>query len=426
MIAARRLTTDSAVPRTQGASRGRAVALCLAFASLCASGASAQRAGLSSPGNTGEAGLGQSTRYDNEFNPAISLALDLLYDWKEIEGSDQDGLKLDLRRVDLLLADWIDPNALAWVTIAYEEDELGLDEAAIEYVGLPGNHTLRGGRFFVDFGKQMQSHVESLRTIDRPLVLREFLGEELAGDGLQWDNWFAVGEATMVRYSLGAFADLSGGHHVHGAAGTDEPELHVDDRKRADELGFTGRLSALTEVGANGTLQLGASGRFLGDFAFEHEGSELEQSGQSNAVYGLDLTYAWVDDTGLKSWTGGGEFLLFDGDLGAELDDGGTPANAADDALDITRGSVSGAYIFADRAWNANESAGIQYSTIEEPRAGEPRAQEYDLYYTRQLSEYLRLRIGVGYTDREAGLDSTRVGIQLTGFIGPHGHGLNW
>src|SRR5207248_2602866 len=74
--------------------------------------------------------------------------------------------------------------------------------------GLGGQATIRAGRFFMDFGKQMQTHVHELRTIERPLVFRAYLGEEVKGDGVQWDSWTSVGDKTALRWSLGVFNNL--------------------------------------------------------------------------------------------------------------------------------------------------------------------------------------------------------------------------
>ena len=399
------------------------------------SDALAQRAGATSPGAPSGGGVGQTTRFDNEFNPAISLTADVIVDNTSVDDSSDDGLNIRLRRSDLLLADWIDPSAYAWATIAYEaeadgESEFGVEEVAIEYVALPGNFTARGGRFFVDFGKQMQAHIEELRTIDRPLVLREYLGEELGADGLQLDHWTALGDKTLMRWSLGAFNSLAGGHHHHGEEEEEgETEIHVPSRKNADDLSFTGRLTAMTEVGSNSDLQVGVSARLLSDFAFEGEaegGEELELEGLSNIVYGLDLTYGWVNDEGTKSFTVGGEYLIFDGDLSAEVNDNGTAGDGSDDFIEVFDDSVSGYYAYLDHGFTKQDSAGIQYSMIDEPEEGKTGVSELDIYYTRYLSEFLRLRVGATFVDTDEGEDSTRLAVQLTGFIGPHGHGLNW
>ncbi|MCA8979166.1 MAG: hypothetical protein H6831_12790 [Planctomycetes bacterium] len=386
--------------------------------------AAAQRLDVSSPGSYG-GGLGQTTRFDNEFNPALSFVIDMLADYTSESSGGEDGVDVNLRRLDLLVADWVDPNAFAWFTIAYEEQELALDEAAIEYVGLPGRNTLRAGRFFVDFGKQMQAHIEELRTIERPLVLRDFLGEELAGDGVQWDYWHGLGDTTLVRYSVGAFGSLAGGHH-HGEEADPEPEVIVPTRKELDQLNFTARLTAMTEVGENGNLQLGGSTRLIPDFAFEYDPSELYQEGYSNSVFGLDATYGWRSDTGIKSFTTGFEYLWNTGDLEAEVNDAGTPGDPTDDALDVSNGTRMGYYGFVDCAFTQQDSTGVQYSRRQSSHVDKAERGELDFYYTRHLSEFLRLRAGATFATDEAGPDSTRFAIQLTSFVGPHGHGLSW
>lgn len=397
-------------------------ALVVAFGA--ADSALAQRAQVVSPGSPVGTTLGQTTRFDSDFNPAVSLATDVVADWYGYSGDSQDGFDLGLRRVDFLVADWIDPNAFAWITVAYEDEEFGLEEGAIEYVGLPGNWSLRGGRFFVDFGKQMQAHIEQLRTIDRPLVLREYLGEELPGDGAQLDNWMGIGDYTLVRFSLGAFGDLAG--ESHGEEEEAGPELSAPERAVFGDLGFTGRLTALHEINDSSTIQFGGSARFLSNFAFEVDGSDAVAEDLDNAVYGLDLTYGWISDTGMRQFTVGGEYLLFDGDIGAEFDDNGTPGNPADDNLTVLDDSVTGAYGFVDYGWSLVDSAGVQYSFAEEPDASKADLSELDVYYTRRLSDFLRLRFATTFGEVEGGEDYTRFAVQLTGFIGPHGHGLNW
>ena len=75
----------------------------LGFCSCLASLAHAQ-AGTQSPGQLGMGGLGQVTRFDNGFNPAISFSVDSLGEYADVEGGD-DGFDFTLRRLDLLAAD---------------------------------------------------------------------------------------------------------------------------------------------------------------------------------------------------------------------------------------------------------------------------------------------------------------------------------
>ena len=168
-------------------------------------------------------------------------------------GSNQD-FDLQLRAFELATAAWIDPKAWAYAIIVADEDEIELEEAAVNYQGFDSNLTLRAGRFFADFGKQMQFHVHDLRTLDRPAVLASYLGEELAGTGVQLDNWFPVGDETVVRYSLGVFATLGGEGHHDEEEDEEEVETLARERRNTEELGLTGRLTGFKDVGERGIL----------------------------------------------------------------------------------------------------------------------------------------------------------------------------
>ena len=379
-----------------------------------------QGPGLDSPGQSRYTKLGQTTRFSSDFNPALGFALDGFLDYLDTDGG-EDGFDISMRHFELNAAAFIDPNAWAYVVLATED--LGspeIEEAAVQYTGLEGNTTLRAGRFFVDFGKQMQVHLEELRTLERPLVLREYLGEELGGTGLQIDHWFAAGDATPVRFSIGAFAALLGEGHEEEEEEEEEPEAVVPDRKDIDELSITARLTGMTDVGESGVFQLGASLRYVPEFSFEDDGSGLEADELSNMVYGVDATYGWTGDTGLESFALGGEFLVIDGDLSASVDDPVSPT-----ALNVVDDSATGFFLFGDYNWNLQSSVGAQFSMADLPEDPNEDASEFDVYYTHHLTEFRRVRFGVTLGD-VAGEDFVRGYVQFTNFFGSHAHGVNW
>jgi hypothetical protein len=392
----------------------------LAFIAI-SSQAVAQGPAFQTPGQPrGVPTSGQADRFSTEFNPAISFVVDALGSWLDLDDADEDGVELELRTLELTGSAWVDPRAWAYFVAVSEDEGLGVEEAALNFMGLPGRSTLRAGRFFVDFGKQMQIHEHDLRTIDRPLVLREYLGEELGGDGVQWDYWLPVG-AGAVRWSLAGFGSLLAEEVDEG-----EPVQEAPDLKDVDELHYTARLTGFTDIGTNGVLQLGASARAIPEFAFVLEDSGDTAEGLSNEVYGLDVTYGWIDDQGIRNWTVGGEFLINGGDNGTVVDDQGTPGNAGDDTLSVLDDSVNGYYAFVDYGWNQYNSVGLQYSSAELADGADSEVKEYDLYYTKWFSEFHRLRFAVTMADSDVDGDALRVALQYTGFIGAHAHGLNW
>lgn len=362
----------------------------------------------------GITGLSQTSRFSSEFNPAISFVVDVVGDHVQYSGRSDDGFNLELRAFEFTAASWIDPSAWAYFTAATDGEELAVEEAALQYVGFDSNAQLRAGRFFVDFGRQMQQHAHELRTVERPLVLRAYLGGELGGDGLQWDDWRPVGDATLMRWSLGAFASLIPEEDEFFP----DPERSVDERKDLGDLNFTARVTSLTDLSDNTTAQVGASARFLPDYGVEFAATGDMADGLSNIVWGLDASWRWTDDTGLKSWTTGAELLVADGDVGANNPTPGT--------VDVVDQSLVGYYAYLDHAWDRFESAGLQVSQAELADGSRSRASEIELYYTRGLSEFQRLRFGVGVADMEDGEDSVRFVVQYTGIVGPHGHGVNW
>lgn len=378
-----------------------------------------QTAGSAPPAPTGDAS-GQVSRFSSEFNPALSFVLDGLLSHVDVDGAD-DGFDLSLRAGELGLTAWVDPRAWLYGIVVFTEDEVALEEGAVQFTGLGAHRVLRAGRFFVDFGKQMQAHEHELRTIERPAVLREFLGAELAGEGVQFDDWHALGDATVMRYSIGVFQSLLGESEAESGV----PQPIEAELKDLDELGYTARLTAFTEVGDAGTLQFGASACVLPDYGFELDNGATA-SGLSRTTFGLDLTYGWNDASNTRRFTTGLEWLFDTGENGAEVDEQGTPLDPSDDTLDVHDGTVGGYYAFVDYAWAPQRSAGLQHSWVELPQAGEPTLSELDLYYTHGLSEFGRLRFGVTFVDAEDGADGVIAALQYTNVIGAHGHAVNF
>jgi len=366
--------------------------------------------------------MSQANRFSSVFNPAMSFVVDAVADYMDVD-TGPDGFDTKLRVLEFGAQSWVDPNAWAYFIAAAEEESLDVEEAAVHYVGLGSHTTVRGGRFFIDFGKQMQTHVHELRTLERPLVLRTYLGEEVKGDGLEFDQWYAVGDKTAVRWSVGAFSNLlpeEGPDFLPVSA-------EVEDRKSAGDFNFTARLTGFTDVGESGTFQLGASARLIPEYSFVFEPSGATADDLSNTVLGLDATYGWTDETGQKKWTLGGEFLMNREDNGAEILDNGTPADPTDDTVDVLSKSVAGYYVFADYAWSPYNSVGLQYSALELPDTSNSDQSEVEAYWSHNFSEFQRLRfVASTFSSDLPDEDSMRIAVQYSAVLGAHGHGVNW
>jgi hypothetical protein len=143
-------------------------------------------------------------------------------------------------------------------------------------------------------------------------------------------------------------------------------------------------------------------------------------------VYGLDATYGWVDDTGLKRWTFGGEVLANTGDNGSVINDpNGTPGDG-DETIQVLDDAEIGYFAFGDYAWDRYHSAGLQFSAAELPDGSDSDELEVEAYFTRLFSEFHRLRFVLAQFESDANEDAWRAAVQYTATLGAHGHGINW
>src|SRR5438094_7599130 len=142
--------------------------------------------------------------FASQFNPAISLGIDTIGSYKShrqafnsgdgtgtrdagqpINNDRPAGADINLRSAELFISADVDPFARAYATInasadAANNDEAALtvEEAAIITTRLPYNLTVRGGRFFADFGVLPHRHDHDLPFVDRPPSIAAFVGGE--------------------------------------------------------------------------------------------------------------------------------------------------------------------------------------------------------------------------------------------------------
>ena len=236
----------------------------LMTAALSGGAAVAQSPTFQTPGMPNWSASSQLDRFSNSANPAFGGLLDGFGTYIDEDGAGE-GADLFLRSFEMTMNGRVDPNWWGYAVIVYADEEVELEEAAVTYGGWESNTTMRFGRFFVDFGKQMQAHIHDLPYFERPGVLAEFLGEELPGVGAQLDHWWVTGEESALRGSLGFFGsfELGGHHHGDEDGGEEEPIAEIPQRKGIEEFGLTGRLTQFMDVGETGVFQWGLSARHI-------------------------------------------------------------------------------------------------------------------------------------------------------------------
>lgn len=235
---------------------------------------------------------------EGAFNPAISVVLNGAYgnyskdpEQYAITGfvPPGNGLSpgtrgLSVRESELALAANIDTNFRGNLLLAFDEaNQVGVEEAYVQTVGLGQGLSLKGGRFFSAIGYLNEIHSHAWDFADAPLAYRAFLGgENYADDGIQF-KWLAPtenlvelgGEIGRGRNPPGSDRNKNG-----SAAGTlfarfggDIGESHAY-RLGLSAIGTSPRGAAINDIDAYGFDVVktfsGTSRLAIADFVFKY------------------------------------------------------------------------------------------------------------------------------------------------------------
>src|SRR5713101_4237177 len=118
--------------------------------------------------------------FPSQFNPAIGLIVDTVGSY----GSKTRG-DFELRAAELGISASVDPFARGYAIITGSPDGFDVEEAAIVTTSLPYNLTVKGGRFFADFGRLSKFQDHDLPFVNRPTALDRFIGGESQADGVE-------------------------------------------------------------------------------------------------------------------------------------------------------------------------------------------------------------------------------------------------
>lgn len=384
-------------------------------------GAPRELSGQSFPGLMGTSG----GRLDSSFNPAIGLILDMLYVGGG-EGLVEGANGVELRSAELDIASRIDPLGWAYAVAAFEEDEFELEEAALVMdQWLPGNFSLRAGRYLADFGKWNTLHLHGKNYVFEDGVRESVFGGNLRVEGLELHHWTGLGDVPL-RWSLGAATGFGG--HGHGDEEHDHGGFSQFDEDRSNtQWGWTGRVTAQHDVGQNGYFQWGGSffhtpEGLLGEADTDADGEPDLFAGLEQTTVALDLTLRVVDAAGQRADTASVELWYTDRQALEE----GTGAVADREA--------PGVWGFYQHDFNPWWGAGVMGAWWQEPSeavdaawfsadtAGAMRAA----FVTWNMSDFNRLRLQVTQHLPEEAPTAWSVALQWDVILGAHSHPLDF
>jgi hypothetical protein len=356
------------------------------------------------------------------FNPAIGLVTEVIPSYRtkgsNETGSDRPGgFDFFLRSVELNMAASVDPFAKAYVVFNASADPITgeataeVEEAAIQTTSLPWNLTLKGGRFFAEFGRLSYIHDHELPFVNRPLVLDQYVGGESKTDGVQLNFLLPISHYVSLTAGVGdQFGDIPNS---------------IGDFRHFRELNFWGRGSTYFDLTPDVSLETGISGLFnpradgRGDVFVQPDGSIFTERRRLLVGGDLVVRYWPLRNNQFRSLTWGTELLYSDNRY---LVDPGTPK-----APTFNRSVSSfGLYSYLAYKFHRQWSAGFLFEWLEDAVNNRDHTFAYSPYITWAISHWNQLRLQYTHTTHNSVSplkSDDAIYLQWAWIIGSHAHG---
>jgi hypothetical protein len=390
--------------------------------------------------------------FPSQFNPSLSLAIDTIGSYKSnaqgfnpgdgtgtrdaggrINNTRPAGADFNLRTAELFISADVDPFTRAYATInasadAANGDEAALtvEEAAIVTTRLPYNLTVRGGRFFADFGTLIHRHDHDLPFVDRPPSIDALVGGEGQTNGVEV-SWLAP--TPFFLRASGTIGNKFGSDFRDGVSNLNSRPIKG--------LTFLGRLQTYFDLNDDNNVELGAS------IAEAPNAEDVTNTGRfERRLVGMDFKYRWYPlGRGLRqSLTVAGELLHDVGD--ADPVNGGLRRDIFGNPV---RQGAWGGYVYAEYRLSKQWRPGVRFDyfqaqseplLVTNPFTGLPAStlnasghrtdnRTWTAYVTWFPSEFQRLRLQYNRSDRGNGQDADEFFLQWTAFLGSHAHGFS-
>ena len=325
--------------------------------------------------------------FPSQFNPAIGFIVDTVFSHTR-----QNKSNFEFRSAEIGISAAIDPFARAYGIINGTPDGVEVEEAAIVTTSLPWNLTVKGGRFFADFGRLSTFHDHDLPFVNRPLVLDQYVGGESQADGVEV-NWLAP---------IDHYLSLTAGMYNKIGAENDR----VDNGVSRDLSEFTYLLRAATSFSFHDehSLDVGVSDAFTPEVRIANK--------KSRNLAGLDFTYRYTPlaSAGYRGFVWGNE-LLFNRES----------REVGPDTGDFKRRNAFGMYSYVEARLSRRFYPGFLFEYVEDIDGPSRTIKQYSPYITFWPSEFQRLRLQYTHTDGPGRSDDGFF-LQWTAIIGSHVH----
>jgi hypothetical protein len=344
---------------------------------------------------------GANKTFPSQFNPAIGFIVDTVGSY-----SRRDKANFEFRSGELGVSANIDPFARGFAIINGTADGIEVEEAGIVTTSLPYNLTVKGGRFFADFGRLSKFHDHDLPFVNRPIALDTYVGGESQGDGV---------EVSWLAPLASQYLTLTGGWY--NKMGAENDRANNTEPRDFSKFTYMGR--------ANTYLNLAdAHGADLG-FSDAYTPKVDAGNGKSRNLLDVDFTYRYtpLSQASYRGLIWGNEFLLNreTRDLNAAASADQVAAGGTELPPDFHNRNALGMYSYLEARLSRVMYPGFLFEYVEDVDRLERATKGYSPYLTLWASEFQRFRLQYTHLDQSP-RDDDKFFLQWTVILGSHVH----
>jgi hypothetical protein len=337
--------------------------------------------------------------FPSQFNPAIGLVIDTVASYEENGGGN-----FEFRSAELGLSASIDPFARGYAFFNGTNDGFDVEEAALVTTSLPYNLTVKGGRFFADFGRLSKFHDHNLPFVNRPQVLDAFVGGESQADGVEASYLAPLQQYLTI--TLGAYNKI----------GSDNKQVDNNVPRPLSRFTYLARPATYFNLNDSNSVDLGSTIAYT-PRVDTYDANDVE-AGDGHARYlaGVDVTYRYLPlSEALYHGLVWGTEVLYNSEDWNVAEVAQAPAFRREDAF--------GLYSYLEARLTRRYFPGFMFDYQQALDRQQGDLASYNPYFTIWLSDFQRLRLQYTYLT-QPGNHESQFFLQWTGVLGSHVHGF--